>query len=103
MHYGQGNTEFIRRTLHEFNWQRAFSSLNINGRFSFFNKIILNIVSNFIPHETVICDDRDLPWINTRIKSLINDKKVLYKNYLRNGKSAKVLEEFRLLQRRLIQ
>ena len=61
-HSGQGNTELIRRAVHEFNWQRAFSNLNINERFPFFNKTILNIVSNFIPHETVICDDRDPPW-----------------------------------------
>ena len=78
-HYGQGNTELIRRAVHEFNWQKAFSNLNINERFSFFNKTILNIVSTFIAHETVICDDRDPPWINTRIKNLINDKKYLIK------------------------
>ena len=60
-HSGQGNTELIRRAVHEFNWQRAFSNLNINERVPFFNKTILNIVSNFIPHETVICDDRDPP------------------------------------------
>ena len=47
-HYGQGNTELVR-AVHEFNWQRAFSNLNINERVSFFNKTILNIVSNFIP------------------------------------------------------
>ena len=100
-HYGQGNTEFIRRAVHEFNWQREFSNLNINGRVSFFDKTILNIVSNFIPHETIICDDRDPPWINTRIRNLINDKKMLYKNYLRSGKNTKVLEEFRLLQKKI--
>ena len=74
-HYGQGNTELIRRAVHEFNWKRAFSNLNINERVSFFNKTILIIVSNFIPRETVICDNRDPPCINTRIKNLINDKK----------------------------
>ena len=71
-HYGQGNTELIGRGVHEFNWQRAFSNLNINERVSFFNKTILNVVSNFIPHETVICDDRDPPLINTRIKNPSN-------------------------------
>ena len=60
-HYGQGNTELIIRAVHEFNWQRAFHNLNINERVSFFNNAILNIVSKFIPHETVICDDRDPP------------------------------------------
>ena len=64
-YYGQGNTELIRRAVHEFNWQRVFSNQNINERVSFFDKIILDIVSNFISHETVICDDRELPWINT--------------------------------------
>ena len=43
-HYGQGNTELIRRAVHEFNWQRAFSNLNINERVSFFNKTISNRV-----------------------------------------------------------
>ena len=28
---------------------------------------LLNIIHNFIPHERVICDDRDLPWINKEI------------------------------------
>ena len=100
-HYGQGNTELIRRAVHEFNWQRAFSNLNINERVSFFNKTILNIVSTFIAHETVICDDRDPPWINTRIKNLINDKKILHKKYLRSGKNTKVLEEFKPLQNKI--
>ena len=62
----------------------------------------MNIVSNFIPHETVICDERDRPWINTRIKTLINDKKILYKKYLRSGKNTKVFEEFKLLQNKIV-
>ena len=70
--YGQGNTELIRRAVHEFNLQRAFSNLDINERGSFFNETILNIVSNFMPHETIICDDKDRPGINTRTKKLIS-------------------------------
>ena len=38
---------------------------------SVFNTTIKNIMANFIPHETIICDDRDPPWINNRIKQLI--------------------------------
>ena len=40
-----------------------------------FNETILNIVRNFILHETVLCDDRDPPWFNNKIKSLIQEKK----------------------------
>ena len=35
------------------------------------------LVANYIPHETVY--DRNPPWINTQIKNLINDKKILQK------------------------
>ena len=35
------------------------------------NKTIKNIMSNYIPHEIVICDDRDPPWINKDIKQQI--------------------------------
>ena len=71
----KGTTELTRTAVHEFNWQRAFSNLNIQERISFFNKTILNIALNFIPHETVICDDRDPPSINIQIKNLIYNKK----------------------------
>ena len=29
------NTELIRKAIHEFNWQRAFSNLNVNKRVFF--------------------------------------------------------------------
>ena len=50
----------------------------------------------------VICDDRDPPWKNTRIKNLINDKKVLYKRYLCSGKNTNVFEEFMPLQNKIV-
>ena len=34
---------------------------------------ILNIMSNFIPNEIVTINDRDTPWINNKIKSLIKN------------------------------
>ena len=38
------------------------------------NKTIENTMSSYIPHETITCDDRDLPWITKDIKQLILDK-----------------------------
>ena len=59
------------------------------------------MVSNFIPQETVISDDRDPAWINIRIKNLINDKKMFYKKYLGSGKNTKVFKEFKLLENKI--
>ena len=66
-----------------------------------FNKTIKNIMSNYIPHETIICDDRDPPWINKDIKQLILDKNHAYKSYIRNDKSLQFFNQFQFLQTRL--
>ena len=65
--YYKDSTELIRRAIDEFNWQKAFSNKNINEKEDTFSKIIQNILSNFIPHETLICNDRDPPWFNSLI------------------------------------
>ena len=42
---------------------------------SIFNKTILNIMTNFIPHETKIFNDREPPWMNNKVKTMIQQKK----------------------------
>ena len=74
-HYKQANTELIRRAITDFNWDRAFLNTNVNEKVSIFSSTILNILNNFIPHETIVCDDKDTPWFNRTIKSLIQEKK----------------------------
>ena len=74
-HYKQANTELIRRAITDFNWDRAFLNTNVNEKVSIFSNTILNILSNFIPHETIVCDDKDPPWFNRAIKSPIQEKK----------------------------
>ena len=66
-----------------------------------FNKTIKNIMSNYIPHGTIICDDRDPPWINKDIKQLILDKNHEYKSYICNDKSLQLFNEFQFLQTKL--
>ena len=51
-HYRQGNTELVRIAVHEFNWMRAFSNLNINERVSFFNRIFFFLHIQFTPSQT---------------------------------------------------
>ena len=53
-HYKQANTELIRRAITDFNWDRAFPNTNVNEKVSIFSNTILNILSNFIPHETIL-------------------------------------------------
>ena len=50
-----------------------------------FNSTVLNILSNFIPQEFVVCDNKDLPWFNKKIRALFQEKNVAFKNYCNNG------------------
>ena len=52
----------------------AFLSTSVNEKVDIFNRTILNIVSNFIPHEITVCNGKDPPWFNNRIKTLIQKK-----------------------------
>ena len=53
-------------------------------KFLILNIIVLNVLSNFIPHEVTVCDDKDPPWFNGKIKSLINEKLKTYNAYPKN-------------------
>ena len=84
-----------------FSWERCFANTSVNNKVHMFNKTIKNIMSNYIPHETIICDDRDPPWINKDIKQLILDKNHAYKSYIRNDKSLQFFNQFQFLQTKL--
>ena len=100
-HYKEADTDLIRRALNEFNWERAFFKTNVNEKVSIFTKTIRNVISNFIPHETLICDDKDPPWFNSRIKALLNDKNKVFSSHRRNNTNPQLLKKLNSLQDRL--
>ena len=54
-------------------------------------------MSNQIPQEAIICDNRDLPQINKDIKQIILDKNHAYKSNIRNDKSLQFCNQFQFL------
>ena len=71
-----------------FDWENAFSNTSVNEKVAIFNRIILNILNNFIVHETIVCNDRGPPWFNDTIRLLIKEKTIAYKYFRQNGKDA---------------
>lgn len=53
---------------------KTFFNLNVNKQVSRFNETIIDITENFIPHETVTCNNNDFPWI-TKKKQIIPEEK----------------------------
>ena len=68
---------------------------------SIFNQTIINILCNFIPHETVLFDDRDPPWMNKEIKKLIHEKKNIFNCFRRNNNDKQLLGRLKDLQAQL--
>ena len=100
-HYREADTDLIRRAISKFNGEKAFYKTNVNKKVSIFNETILNILSNYIPHETLICDDKDPLWFNSRIKSLLQDKNKLYKDFQMSNTNAQLLNKLHHLQEQL--
>ena len=82
-HYKEANADLIKRAIDNFILVKAFSNTNIKEKLSLFNKTILNILNNYIPHETIICGDKDSRWFTSWIKLLIENKDKIRKNYER--------------------
>ena len=99
--YERSNTELIRRAIDQFDWLRALSNVNFDEKVYFFTKTLLSIIQNFIPHKTIICGDRDPPWINKAIKKLMLEKNLAFKSYCCSKKSMFLFEKFKALQYQL--
>ena len=99
-HYQQADTELIKRSLENFDWKNAFSNCNPNEDVSVLTKTVLNIMSNVIPNETVLVGDRDPPWITSKLKSMIQMKKLFYKKCLKST-NQEALQAFSQIQERV--
>ena len=50
-----------------FDWDKALHFNDVDKTVAIFSDILMNIIQNFIPNKTIICDNRNPPWINTEI------------------------------------
>ena len=81
-HLKHASSDHIKRAIDIFDWQSALNNLAANDPVSVFNLTIMNVLKNFIPNETIKCDDRDSPWINSFIKDVIRAKDSFYKKFV---------------------
>ena len=99
--YNDANTELIRHAADQFNWQKPFLNKNVNEKVNIFNETILNILTNFIPHETAFCDGRDPPSFNNKIKSFIHEKDITFKRFRSHRPNSSLRRQLNCLQDRL--
>ena len=67
-HYSQANVDHIQQAINLSDWENAFLNTDVDSQVSIFSNTVLNILNNYISHETKICDDCDPSWITTKMK-----------------------------------
>ena len=82
--YKKANIDLIQQAIHEFNWERAIHRKKINEKVSILNNTIYNVLSNFICHKTITCDDKKQAWLHKNIINLIKNKNILYRSHTAN-------------------
>ena len=85
-HYHRANTALLKKSMSSFPWlQHLNTNQDPNWQVKTFTKIFLNIMANFIPNEIKRIVPRDPPWITKPLKTMLNRKNRLFKNYKRHG------------------
>ena len=65
-------------------WNKFFSSANVEKQVNILNDTLSNIFSNFVRSKVITVDDRDPPCINEEIKYKIKSKSKTFQQYLKN-------------------
>ena len=84
-----------------FDWEKRISNIDVNEQVSVFNETIMNIFGNFILHETITCNDKDVPWMNKQIETVIGEKNALCKSLKRRMVNSKLLDKLDTLEAKL--
>ena len=81
-HFNRENASAIKRSKNSFPWRQHLNTVKT------VTDTFLNIMSNFIPNETKRFVPRDPPWITKPLKTMLNRKNRLFKNYKKHGYKA---------------
>ena len=60
-YYNRANLDLIRRAIDLFGWDKALRFNDMDKQVAIFSDTLMNIMQNFAPNKTIICDDRDTP------------------------------------------
>ena len=57
-YYNRVNTDLIRTAINLFDWDKALHFNDVDKQAATFRDVLMNIMQNFVPNETVRCDNR---------------------------------------------
>ena len=61
----------------------------------------MSVMSKYIPNETKLFDDQNLPWMNVKNENLITAKSEVFKKRLKNNRNCYYTYKYKALQEKL--
>ena len=74
----------MRRSLSQIDWATSMLNLQVNDQVNLPTTCVTNIFKIFVPSKTIVCKDKDPPWITDEIKRVCIDKAKVYRQYVKN-------------------
>ena len=57
-YYNRANTDLIWRAIDLFDWDKTLHFNDVDKQVAIISDTLMNVMQNFVPNETIICDDR---------------------------------------------
>ena len=76
-------------------WEEYVRNKTVETQVSNFDELLFGIYSVYIPNKTVLCYDKDPPWMPDGIKTAVKLKNDAYKEYVRSGISKITMHNMR--------
>ena len=92
-HFKHANSDHIKRVIEISDCESALNNIDQDP---VFNSTIINSITNFITNETIICDDRYPPWMNSFMKHLILAEDNFWQKFVRKNNNMCHLCAFKL-------
>ena len=73
--YSNTNHEAIINAIDCFDWEKAFSNVNVYTQVKLFNETLSNIFMIFVPNKLITVDDRYPPWVTEKNQKIIEKQK----------------------------
>ena len=104
--YKKANTQAIKDSINLINWFKIFDNKKAEEATEVFTKIIMDIMTKYIPNENVTVNDADAPWITPKIKTAIKRNHRVYRKWKSNGRNPEgkgYVKEVQIITNNLIQ
>ena len=85
--YGISNQhELIIIEISGTDWNSLFFNLNVNEMSIVFTDVFVGLISQYVPKKIITCNDKDAPWITSKLKTVIRCNARVYPNWVKRGR-----------------